>query len=129
MLVISGQRLSLMSINSCYDIFLSLVHEINYFFLNYILVSFYIERGCRRQFFPRWMRQLSFPQALVINRTSRKIDAHDFIPNLIRSTKDEIQMKPFWEKRDEWYPTWNKTREEFSDAMQVDYIRVYDLSY
>jgi len=75
------------------------------------------------------MRQLSFPQTLVIIKTSRESIGTILFPLLSGQTKDEIQMKPFWEKRDEWYPTWNKSREEFSDAMQVDYIRVYDLSY
>ena len=45
-----------------------------------------------------------------------------------RSSKKKEQMRPFWEKRHEWLPTWNKLRrgEEVSNALQVDYIRVYE---
>jgi hypothetical protein len=37
-------------------------------------------------------------------------------------------MRSFWEKRHEWLPTWNRRRrgEEVSNALQVDYIRVYE---
>ena len=44
-----------------------------------------------------------------------------------RSTKKEIQMKPFWESRNEWLPTWNQDSSEITNSLQVDYIRVYDL--
>jgi len=33
------------------------------------------------------------------------------------------QMRPFWEKRSEWLPTWNAGTEQ--NAMAIDYIRVY----
>lgn len=45
----------------------------------------------------------------------------------LRSTKKEVQMKPFWESRNEWLPTWNKDSSEITNSLQVDYIRVYDL--
>lgn len=37
-------------------------------------------------------------------------------------------MLPFWEKRHEWLPTWNLQQgsNDASNALQVDYIRVYD---
>jgi len=38
---------------------------------------------------------------------------------------DPVQMRKFWEKKDEWYPTWNAETED--NAMQVDYICVYAL--
>lgn len=38
-------------------------------------------------------------------------------------TTDRIQMKPFWEKRHEWLPTWSVDTED--SAMQVDYVRVF----
>jgi len=41
------------------------------------------------------------------------------------SRKSKQQMLSFWQKRDEWYPTWNAHSED--NALQVDYIRVYDL--
>ena len=41
-----------------------------------------------------------------------------------RSTKSAQQMRPFWERRNYWYPTWNVERD--SRDMQIDYIRVYD---
>ncbi len=71
---------------------LYLIHEINSFFLNYILVSFYIECGCRRQFFPRWMRQLSFPQTLVIIKTSRESIGTILFPIL----SGQPRMKSRW---------------------------------
>ena len=40
---------------------------------------------------------------------------------------DDIQMKPFWESKNEWLPTWNADTED--NAMQVDYIRVYALGW
>lgn len=40
------------------------------------------------------------------------------------STKSNQQMLPFWEGRDDWFPTWNAQSDD--NAMQVDYIRVYD---
>lgn len=38
-------------------------------------------------------------------------------------------MLPFWEKRREWLGTWNHLNEgaDVSNALQVDYIRVYEL--
>lgn len=37
-------------------------------------------------------------------------------------------MKPFWEKRDEWLPTWNQdSMDPLSNSLRVDYIRVYEL--
>jgi hypothetical protein len=38
---------------------------------------------------------------------------------------DPTQMKTFWESRDKWLPTWNAETED--NAMQIDYIRVYEL--
>ena len=37
-------------------------------------------------------------------------------------------MLSFWQKRKEWLPTWNnlRQREDVSNALQVDYIRVYE---
>lgn len=35
-------------------------------------------------------------------------------------------MLPFWEKRHEWLPTWSQRGDEVSNALQVDYIRVYE---
>ena len=36
-------------------------------------------------------------------------------------------MLPFWEKKHEWLPTWNLQKGgDVSNALQVDYIRVYD---
>jgi len=48
--------------------------------------------------------------------------------SLFRSSKEKKQMRSFWEKRREWLPTWNKLRagEKVSNALQVDYIRVYE---
>lgn len=31
-------------------------------------------------------------------------------------------MRNFWDKKSEWYPTW------INSSMQVDYIRVYEIS-
>jgi beta-glucanase (GH16 family) len=36
---------------------------------------------------------------------------------------EPVQMRPFWENRGQWLPTWNAGTED--NAMQVDYIRVY----
>ncbi|KAK4010861.1 hypothetical protein OUZ56_019989 [Daphnia magna] len=36
---------------------------------------------------------------------------------------DPVQMRPFWEKRMDWLPTWNPETED--NAMRIDYIRVY----
>jgi beta-glucanase (GH16 family) len=33
------------------------------------------------------------------------------------------QMRPFWEAKTDWLPTWNAASED--NAMQVDYVRVY----
>ena len=33
------------------------------------------------------------------------------------------QMRPFWEARDYWLPTWNVQTDD--RALQIDYIRVY----
>ena len=33
-------------------------------------------------------------------------------------------MRPFWERRLDWLPTWNMQTD--SRDMQIDYIRVYD---
>ena len=40
---------------------------------------------------------------------------------------DFFKRKQFWEAKDKWYPTWNNGKSEDS-AMQVDWIRVYNLS-
>lgn len=40
---------------------------------------------------------------------------------------DPIQMRPFWLKRGDWYPTWTSDDDDEGRAMQVDYVRVYDL--
>lgn len=32
-------------------------------------------------------------------------------------------MKPFWEARADWLPTWNAATED--NAMHIDYVRVY----
>jgi hypothetical protein len=39
---------------------------------------------------------------------------------------DPVQMRPFWEKRTDWLPTWNNVETE-DNAMRIDYIRVYAL--
>ncbi|XP_057370125.1 beta-1,3-glucan-binding protein-like isoform X1 [Daphnia carinata] len=41
------------------------------------------------------------------------------------STADTVQMKPFWEARNQWYPTWTRNPED--SHMLVDYIRVWSL--
>ena len=41
------------------------------------------------------------------------------------SRNDSVQMKPFWQARDQWLPTWNASTDD--NAMKVDYIRVYSL--
>jgi len=41
------------------------------------------------------------------------------------SRQSKQQMLSFWQKRNEWYATWNAHSE--NNALQVDYIRVYDL--
>ncbi|XP_059351568.1 beta-1,3-glucan-binding protein-like [Daphnia carinata] len=38
---------------------------------------------------------------------------------------DRVQMRPFWEKRMNWLPTWNSESED--NTMRIDYIRVYAL--
>ena len=38
---------------------------------------------------------------------------------------DPVQMRPFWEERTNWLPTWNIETED--NAMRIDYIRVYAL--
>ena len=43
------------------------------------------------------------------------------------SRNDTIQMKPFWEVKDQWLPTWNATTED--NAMKIDYIRVYSFHW
>ena len=39
--------------------------------------------------------------------------------------RGKTQKRKFWEKVDEWLPTWNTETED--NAMQVDYIRVWNL--
>jgi hypothetical protein len=39
---------------------------------------------------------------------------------------DPVQMRPFWENREHWLPTWNIETED--NAMRIDYIRVYALN-
>jgi beta-glucanase (GH16 family) len=39
------------------------------------------------------------------------------------STTGYPQMRPFWEARNNWLPTWNASTE--NNALQIDYIRVY----
>lgn len=38
---------------------------------------------------------------------------------------DSDQMKRFWQRRSDWYPTWNV--EDNHNVMSIDYIRVYSL--
>lgn len=45
---------------------------------------------------------------------------------LNRSSKAKVQMRPLWETRGQWYPTWMRGP-GISNALQVDYIRVYEL--
>ena len=66
----------------------------------------------------------------------RKIDRNIYLSVLsssngfivCRSTKKKQQMLPFWEKKHEWFPTWNAHQQgdDISNALQVDYIRVYE---
>jgi len=41
------------------------------------------------------------------------------------SSANSLQMKPFWENKNQWYPTWN--RQVNDSHMLVNYIRVYSL--
>lgn len=38
---------------------------------------------------------------------------------------DLAPMRKFWEKKSNWFPSWNAVDDE--NAMQLDYIRVYSL--
>ena len=44
------------------------------------------------------------------------------------SDTSDFAPRDFWNKRSEWYPTWNPDTSNGEDAaMQVDYIRVWKL--
>lgn len=59
---------------------------------------------------------------------SESVTEHLYLLALPRSAKDKQPMRKFWEKRNEWFPTWNKQQgTDVSNALQVDYIRVYEL--
>lgn len=52
---------------------------------------------------------------------------HIISSGIFRRRNDPQQMFSFWERRNDWLPTWSsRNKEDVTNALQVDYIRVYD---